>query len=476
MHKTKKHFSLLIISAFFVTIFTMLYSNVNAESIKDEEEIDWSEPITVKVKNKVDIDTFTVEYQGYEFNISLFGIDVVKSLDKENQKQKDFDNEYYTRLLRSNTVSIELDSLKNKYNKNNEIQVWIWTDNTLFQSKLVSEGLALLDKGIYKYSDCNKYCSILKNNESNAKKSLTGLWGADKYDLNYNVGGQKMDNLNLLIIASSILGILIIAIITVILIKKSKKKKNNTIKEVNKTVNKIENNTIDNTAEEITRVSNTEVKDEKEVTITRVSNEGTEKNQEESKNIIKNNILPELKNIDALNKTMLLNIISTQFNTKDTRFKEVPETIKLEMVLVSDNDELTSEKFSWFVKPMKYPKLTKYCKERCDVTQINVNDGILFEDLIENILPLMKRCDSIYSWGKSVLLQLQKEASEKLMPDKYDELIKVLNNKYINYKEDFAARNEITPCSLIKAADLADQVKEKDAVDTMLNIYKLERM
>lgn len=467
---------------------------------KTINDIDFSSPITAVVKGSVDIDTFIVEYEGIEFKTTLFGIDMVKELKKDGEIKKDYDKEHFTELKKSNYITIEVDSNDNKLNKNNEIQAWIWVNGKLYQGELISKGLAIIDSDLCKYSSCDKYYSILKSNQETAKKSLKGMWGSNDYELNYNIGGKQNSMLENLIknpiFWGSCVAVLVAIIVIVIVIckkKKSKKtsKKDKEIKSTLITVplnnveaeNKIEKELVEqktiNEDKELERYLDEQEKLTKEALIKKAT-EVKEKLEEEikerrieEKEIVLDDLM-QCYSKGVKDKTILLNLISTQFSPKDIRSKEVAETIKAEIIVV--DDELNSEKFSYFVKPTKYPKLSSYCKERTDVTQINVNSGISFKNLIDNLIKLLEDCENVYSWGRSSYLQLQKEAMEKLDIEQYKKLISILNTKYVNYKEDFAERNEITPCSLVKAADLSDQTKEKDAVDTMLNIYRIERM
>jgi inhibitor of KinA sporulation pathway (predicted exonuclease)/endonuclease YncB( thermonuclease family) len=443
------------------------------------DKIDWSKPIMVSVVGMKDIDTFTVKYQNQEFDITLFGIDIATNIENKEETLNNFDKEIFTRLLRSNYLILEKDETSNLYNKNHEIQVWVWTNNSLFQNELISEGIAKLDTDICKYSTCEKYYDILYKNQESAQKSLSGIWGAEKYTLNYNVGGNKrmfnLSNSQILFIggiSAICLAILIIIVIAIIISKKNKKQNQ---KQVIKTqsiskevVDNEKQSEIDENKEEEIKVDNQLASD---ITIQTAEPEKIEEVQ--NINITNNNILPELKNVTAKNKDILLNVIPTLFNPKDPRAKEVPETIKLELTLV-DND-LNAEKYFWYVKPMKFTKLSPYCKERTDVTQIDVNNGILFEDVVKAIMPLFEECDNIYSWGKGCYLQFEKEGYEKLDDMTYNKILNIFKTKYVNHKEDFATRNEITPCSLVKAADMSDQVKEQNAIDTELNIYVFER-
>lgn len=503
-------FTILFPITVFATNETTVTSTENNQQIKivgktneviksDGKEIDFSKPIAVSIVGCKDIDTFTVRYQNTEFDITLFGIDIVTNLKTETEELNNFDKEIFNRLLRSKTLILERDEENNLYNKNGEIQVWVWADNKLFQNELISDGYARLDMELCKYSTCEKYYNILYENQGKAQKSLSGIWGAKEYTLNYNIGGNKrMFNLSdsqMLFIGGIFaicLAVLIIIAFLVISLKKNKsnKKLEEKIDELKGDMERIENNTIGTKQEEIenkkdeinvsdsveeNNETNKSVEDYYNEPKYNYSNKEEIKEQETTQAAVENYVkFPELKDVSSKDKDILLNIVPTLFNPKDPRAKEVPETIKVEMVLV--DADLKSEKFSWFVKPMKFPKLSPFCKERSDVTQIDINNGVLFEDIINNLIPLFNEADKIYSWGKGCYLQFEKEGFEKLTEQKYKELMEIINNKYVNYKEDFAERNEETPCSLVKAADMSDQKKEKDAVDTMLNIYNAERM
>lgn len=442
----------------FLGIILLQFSTVKAKTITSVEDIDWSKPVPVVISGYKNINTVTVKYEDISFDVTFFGVDVVKSYEKSGQVLNDFEKNYYTSLLRSNNLLLEVDSKTNMYNKDGVIQSWIWASGELFQGQLVAKGNAKISKDLCSYSDCTKYYNVLKTNQDLAKTQLLGLWGANQVKYKETVGGAEhimikfIENINmptLYGIVAFVLSIIIIAIVCVILKKKHGKKTTKNNNEIR--FSKVENTKKENNSDTI---SENEVKE----TICQVDR----------------NVDSEFNDYDMKNKNLLLNIVSNNFHPKDIRSKDLLESIKLELIII--DEDLKFEKHKWFIKPMKNSKLTKYCKERTDITQININNGLIFEDVILNIMPLLENCENIYSWGKSVLLQLQKEGKEKLSADTFNKLNNILEKKYINYKEDFAERNEITPCSLVKAADLSDQIKEVDAVDTMLNIYKIERI
>lgn len=63
-------------------------------------------------------------------------------------------------------------------------------------------------------------------------------------------------------------------------------------------------------------------------------------------------------------------------------------------------DETIIDTFSSYVKPKKFPKLTKRCKSFLGITQEDVESGISFEEFIEKLVSLDggENCE-IITWG-----------------------------------------------------------------------------
>ncbi|MCR9253634.1 MAG: exonuclease domain-containing protein [bacterium] len=81
--------------------------------------------------------------------------------------------------------------------------------------------------------------------------------------------------------------------------------------------------------------------------------------------------------------------------------KSQNETIEIGAVLVNDSREIVSE-FVQFVKPLKHPTLSEFCKNLTSIKQEDVDDAPYFSEAIENFKSWFGYPEEQYmlcSWG-----------------------------------------------------------------------------
>lgn len=555
MEKIKKIFIVLLMGMFFFSP-----SLVQAKEAKSQ--IDWSEPVRAQLISHENNNLFTVKVQDETFKVSMIGIDVVNEYTSIKHKEKDGkveeyevktqEQSIYTDLLYNNTLVLELDSKKNKYNKDGIIQAWFWANGELFQSKLIAQGRAKIDEELCNYSSCDKYYDILKSEQEYSKSHLIGLWGAKDITYLENVGGAKTGmqiNIDMTLLAYGMIALATILVVVIIIIlakskKKSKKVKkenkktvvekkeevtpvenkkqeeiikeetviketseNKLVEEDNKTINNIENveqfseankqNEVKENKTDIVKELGVEEENKEEVSevlkveeikiedvttsIDNVEDKHTEEVVKEEKDeIIEESEVTEenanekitSQDSESMNKNLLLRAVATSFDPKDPRNKEVQEIIKLEYIIIDDN--LNSNRKDIFVKPMRNIKLSKICKAQNGYRQDQIDNGLLLEEAIKEFIKDVKDCSNIYVWGQATINSILKDAESKLIPEDFEELKEILD-KSVNYKNEFAERQEITPCGLSRAMETFGLPKSEDQITMMECLYKAER-
>ena len=81
--------------------------------------------------------------------------------------------------------------------------------------------------------------------------------------------------------------------------------------------------------------------------------------------------------------------------------KKENETIEIGAVLVDENQQILSE-FQRFIKPIRYPKLSEFCKELTTITQEEVDNANYFYEVIEEFKAWFDEKSNNYllcSWG-----------------------------------------------------------------------------
>ncbi|BDD06737.1 3'-5' exonuclease [Aureibacter tunicatorum] len=81
--------------------------------------------------------------------------------------------------------------------------------------------------------------------------------------------------------------------------------------------------------------------------------------------------------------------------------KSQNETIEIGAVLINDDKEIVSE-FCKFIKPLKHPILSEFCKKLTSIQQSDVDNADYFGDVINEFQDWIRQGDDDYilcSWG-----------------------------------------------------------------------------
>lgn len=168
-------------------------------------------------------------------------------------------------------------------------------------------------------------------------------------------------------------------------------------------------------------------------------------------------------------------IIDFEFTMPEGKYSPqnfFPEIIEAGIVK-SVNGEVV-ETFSSYIKPKKFPKLTKRCRSFLNITQNQVDEGMRFEDFIRklNELDPEKNC-TIITWGNMDMKVLKQNCMFNHIPFPFKGEMRDLSLEYKNF---FGDR---TLTGLWKAAeeygDKGTGTHHK-ALDDALTAYKLFKL
>ena len=144
---------------------------------------------TVKFSACVDGDTIKVLVGKEEKTIRMLAVDTPESVHPTKGVEyygKEASEYTCNKVKNAKKIEIEYDDNSDKTDKYDRLLVWVFTDGTLLQKDLVSNGYA---KIAYLYGDY-KYTSILEKEQELASAKNIGIWNEDAKD-NYNKENKK---------------------------------------------------------------------------------------------------------------------------------------------------------------------------------------------------------------------------------------------------------------------------------------------
>ena len=150
---------------------------------------------TVKFSSCVDGDTIKVLVGKEEKTIRMLAVDTPESVHPTKGIEyygKEASEYTCNKVKNAKKIEIEYDDNSDKIDKYDRLLVWVFTDGTLLQKDLVSNGYA---KVAYLYGDY-KYTSILEKEQELASAKNIGIWNEEaknKYNTENNI---KEDNDN----------------------------------------------------------------------------------------------------------------------------------------------------------------------------------------------------------------------------------------------------------------------------------------
>ena len=123
------------------------------------------------------------------------------------------------------------------------------------------------------------------------------------------------------------------------------------------------------------------------------------------------------------------------------------EIIEIGAVALRDNGPYTYGEFQAFIKPVRHPVLTDFCKRLTNIAQQKVDSARPFGDVIEGFSEWINSFENpvFCSWGDYDKHQLRQDCSYHAVPFPFDD-------DHINIKKRFAdSMNLRKPCGLEQA-------------------------
>lgn len=162
-----------------ILMLSIFFVGINLVSAKE----------TVKFSDCVDGDTIKVLVGKEEKTIRMLAVDTPESVHPTKGVEyygKEASDYTCNKVKNAKKIEIEYDDNSDKTDKYDRLLVWVFTDGTLLQKDLVSNGYA---KVAYLYDDY-KYTSILEQEQELASAKNIGIWNEDaknKYNKENNM-------------------------------------------------------------------------------------------------------------------------------------------------------------------------------------------------------------------------------------------------------------------------------------------------
>lgn len=162
------------------------------------------------------------------------------------------------------------------------------------------------------------------------------------------------------------------------------------------------------------------------------------------------NSRPTKKTRQKVFLAIIFDLEATCWEKKNDKVKEI---IEIGAVKLNGNLEV-SDTFSEFVKPTISPELTEFCKTLTTIKQKDVDTAKTFNDAIrdfENWILSSSEDVKLISWGYYDKKQILEESQHK---NYSGEIIKLLEDKHISLKHEFAKIRKSRTCGMKKALDI----------------------
>lgn len=147
------------------------------------------------------------------------------------------------------------------------------------------------------------------------------------------------------------------------------------------------------------------------------------------------------------------------------------EIIEIGAVLVNENNEIISQ-YNTFIKPVRNPKITKFCTELTSIVQSDVDNAPGFKDAMQDFIDYMDGLgDFIFcSWGDYDKNQFRRDSEYHEVPNH------MAQYEHVNIKKKFAQMRGIKPCGLKSALNYSGLEFEGNhhrGIDDALNMARL---
>lgn len=154
------------------------------------------------------------------------------------------------------------------------------------------------------------------------------------------------------------------------------------------------------------------------------------------------------------------------------------EIIEIGAVKLNENLDII-DTFSEYVKPIINPMLSEFCKTLTSIRQSDIENAQIFSDAMDKFEKwILSGSDGnilILSWGYYDKKKILRESLEK---GYWGGIIKLLEEKHVSLKHEFAKIKNIKPCGMSKALQILNLPLEGThhrGIDDAKNIAKIFR-
>ncbi|PLR82823.1 or 3'-5' exonuclease KapD [Bacillus canaveralius] len=149
-----------------------------------------------------------------------------------------------------------------------------------------------------------------------------------------------------------------------------------------------------------------------------------------------------------------------------------PEIIEAGIVIVEE--ENIFEKFSSFVIPLRFPKLTDRCKSFLHISQAQVNQGVSFYELIKKLEHLDRGASStVVTWGNMDMRVLRQNCAKAGLPFPFSGKEIDLS---MEYKQFFGDQNQTGLWKAVQEYGKEGTGKHHRALDDAMTTYSIFRL
>jgi inhibitor of KinA sporulation pathway (predicted exonuclease) len=170
-------------------------------------------------------------------------------------------------------------------------------------------------------------------------------------------------------------------------------------------------------------------------------------------------------------------VLDFEAQCDETEKMEVQEIIEFPVIIVDvKNRSILPDFFHQYVKPIKYPNLFDFCKQLTGITQEQVDNGKLLEEVLKDLDSFLKKTLGQKSfvfvtcgdWDLRQCLRTEAAFKEIEYPDYL--------NKWINVKkafEELKGFSKIGMAGMLKALGITLEGRHHSGIDDARNIAKI---
>ena len=169
------------------------------------------------------------------------------------------------------------------------------------------------------------------------------------------------------------------------------------------------------------------------------------------------------------NRTFLIiDFEATCSNSKQEVPSSEMEIIEFAGILIDSSYHIIRE-FTEFVKPVRHPKLTKFCTELTSITQEDVNNAKLFPEVLESFNSKIFNNKALFlSWGNYDKHQLLRDCEYHNVPYPFSENNHFNIKQKVNEQLKFNKQRGIS--GVLKKLDLRFEGTQHRGIDDVRNI------